>query len=140
MPEPKYEQEIRSILDQMDEFLPEDQSRPVMIRPSKRPIPIPVQPQPTASWLINYPFFVAALLVIVGRYVILPLLGPQIALAFGLAAGACIVLTLIQAVRQYRRGSSYERRWRGQVLPPAPSPFQQSLAQWWNQIRNRRTH
>ncbi len=131
---PKYEKEIRALLDDMPEFLP-DEKTPLpfrKVRPSRQFTP----PARTPRFVISAKSVAILAFVCLGiSYVIRPA-AHQIAQYFGVATVALIVLALGLAVAEGRR-TSYERRWRGRVITlPSDTPgWQRSLGQWWWRVR-----
>ena len=148
MSSPRYEREIRSLLDDLDHFLPDDP------RSGKRPPPNSggrrrSDPPITAAhatvpswiaWLLRYPFFGAAALVIVARFVLLPLpdVGPTAALTCAALAIGLIVYMLWQSVHRVRYGTPFDRKWRGQRIDQPQSDVGQMLSRWWTRLHRRR--
>jgi hypothetical protein len=144
--DPRYEREIKHILEDMPDFLPEDKNRePIPFRrPAKRK---PVAPRQGPAFRLPFPslsipqylIIVAVICLVgswVGRYFI-----PQFTGYLGIIATLCFLGALIVSILD-NRGPSYEKKWRGQVLNlPSDSPgWQRRLQQWWWRTRygNRR--
>ena len=131
--DPKYEREIRDLLDRMPEFLPQDKSNePVRLhryRAERRFRPWVSAPRLSLSARnAAIAFFVALGL----SYVIRPI-SPQIASYLGVLSVVLLTLGLALAVLSRRQGK-YERRWRGRVITlPSDTPrWRVALEQrWW---------
>lgn len=138
MPEPRYEREIRTLLEELDEFLPGEEPRPL---PSHRPPPTfrlgrwltgPV------AWFARYPLLAIALLLVVAHFLpALPVAGRYLAVACVAVAAFLLFWWLVGAVRRALWGVPYERRWRGRSIDPPPGQFYRSLGAWWRRVGGR---
>lgn len=136
--DPKYEREIRDLLDRMPEFLPHDKSNePVRLhryRVERRFRPPISAPRVSLSPRnVAIAFFVTLGL----SYVIRPI-SPQIASYLGVLSVVLLTLALALAVLSSRR-AKYERRWRGRVITlPSDTPrWRVALEQGWWRLRRK---
>jgi len=147
--ESKYEREIRSLLDGLDDFLPDETQRAPGAAQSQRPAaPLRFRKRSPldswteqagafALWLVRYPFFAAALSIAVGAVLVRPIFGGHAALPFGIAAGGFLVLLFVRVIRHAMYGQPYERRWRGQLIDPPLGHGYEALVQWWQRTLGR---
>jgi len=149
MGSPRYEREIRSLLEGLDDFLPDEPSRRRRLVP---PEGAPAAGSPRGSgamhavlpgavvWILRYPFYAAVLFLVVGRFLLAPLpeIGQIATLFCGVAASFLLILVVFRAFNRVRYGVPYERVWRGEVLEGPSSRISQILSTWWNRLGGRR--
>jgi hypothetical protein len=135
--DPRYEREIKSILEDMPDFLPDGESRePIPFRrpAKKKPVAHPRGPAFRLSLpylsIPQYLIIVAVICLIgswLGRYFI-----PHLTGYLGIVASICFIAALVWSILG-NRGPKYEKKWRGQVMNvPSDSPnWQRRLQQWW---------
>lgn len=149
MSAPRYEREIRSLLEGLDDFLPDEPSRGRLPRPFRGSRasegrrggePMQAVVPGAVIWALRYPFYAAVLLIVVGRFLLAPLpeVGPIAAICCGVAAAALVVLVVARAFNRIRYGAPYERTWRGEVVEAPSTRIGQMLAQWWYRVSGRR--
>lgn len=133
---PRFEKEIRDLLDDMPEFLPEQQARAPIPLPKARVNRHVTTPTHTLRLAITSKTVAILAFVCLGlSYVVRPV-AHQVSPFFGIATVALMVLALGLAVGEGRR-MNYERRWRGRVITlPSDTPgWQIALGQWWWRAR-----
>lgn len=130
MPTPRYEREIRSILEKMPTFLGDNQAAPSRAgnRPPQRRAPAPLE-----GWWARDAYIMAALLTIVARFGE-PAIGIAGAHLLAWIAALCVVFAvIISIVRAFARPTP-PKMWRGNVIYlPSRQPFQR-LAAWWRRV------
>ncbi len=145
MSSPRYEREIRSLLEGLDNFLPDEPSRGRRARQNRdvrasnvRRSGEPMQAVVPGAviWLLRYPFYAAVLLIVMGRFIFAPLpgIGPIAALSCGVGAVALVVLIMYRAINRVRYGAPFERVWRGEVVDGPSSRISKLLARWWTRL------
>ena len=131
--DPKYEQEIRELLDRMPEFLPKDRNDepiPLRQRRTSRHFSPPLS-APRVS-LSPRNAAIAGFVTLGLSYIVRPF-SPHVASYLGVLTVALLALALALAVVSSRR-TKYERRWRGRVITlPSDTPaWRRALEQrWW---------
>ena len=133
MPTPKYEREIRALLDKLPEFLNEGPAR----RPGRAPAPRRAPGRPpaqTQTWWARDAYGMAALLTILavlGR----PALGSVGTHVLAWIAAALVVFALAVSVLRAVTAPRQPKIWRGNVLQyPTRGPWER-LAAWWRRGR-----
>ncbi len=136
MPNDKYEDEIRDILNRMDNFVPEDGQAP------RREPPRPRQPSPLSIWAANLRRRLATFdstSMIVGCIVlalaagILHKIFPPFGALAGLASAACLLGAILVPMFSRRYGRA-DRHWRGRVIDYQPVRMRQPFSWrylWW---------
>ncbi|GEM_PF-3040693 len=135
MPNDKYENEIRDILNRMDNFIPEGGGSPR--RPQR-----PSQPSPWSAWrsglrrqlfLYNSTQLLAGWVLLALAAALLHKIFPPLGMLAALGSVACLLGAILIPMlsRQYGRS---ERRWRGKVIDYQPAKIRRSFSwryAWW---------
>jgi len=135
MPTPKYEREIRSLLDKLPNFLP-DTSPSAPSAPRRQPSPPRASvPSPPRSWLLRDAYAMVALLVVLARFG-QPVLGSAGAHLLGWVAVVVLVLALSSSIVRFFVRPTPPDIWRGNVItyhPRSGAPaFPFWLRRWLN--------
>lgn len=130
MPTPRYEREIRSLLEKMPTFLGDNQNAPH--RQPNRPAPRRAAPQ-LEGWWARDAYIMAALLTILARFG-QPALGAGGAHLLAWIASLLVVFAVVVSIVRAFVRPSPPKMWRGNVVYlPSRQPFGR-LAAWWRRI------
>lgn len=134
MPTPKYEREIRSLLEKMPTFLGDAPSPRAKV-PNR---PAPRRPSFTLhEWWARDAYIMAALLTVLARWGGRALGAGGAMLLAWLAAGLVMVAVGISVIRAFTRPQQ-TRLWRGNVIDYPTRRLDLHLANWWRRFNNGR--
>jgi len=134
MPTPKYEREIRSILEKMPTFLGDGPSPrgKAPHRPAPRRSPFTLQ-----GWWARDAYIMAALLTILARWGGRALGSGGAMLLAWLAAALVIVAVGISVIRAFMRPQP-AKTWRGNVIDYPSRRLDLHMTNWWRRFNNGR--
>jgi di/tricarboxylate transporter len=129
MPHDKYEDEIRDILNKMDDFVPDGEDRPR---------PRPKAPPPWSGWVARMrlrlngydstTFMAAMVMLALGGWLLHKIYPPFGAIA-ALGSVACLLIAIGLPMISRRYGTT-ETRWRGKVIDYEPYRIRRSGSTW----------
>lgn len=139
MPRDKYEDEIRDILNKMDDFIPEERHRPKPRKPASPPL--------LNRWAANLrrQLYTSNSMSLLAGTVIFALAAgllhriyPPFGMLAALASVGCLLLAIAVPMVSRRYGQP-EKRWRGKVVDYEPYRFRREGASWkylWWRIKS----
>lgn len=129
MPTPRYEREIRSMLENMPEFLSDGKARREnrARKPPRRPLAAP-----SAAWTRDA-YLMAALLTVLARFGA-PALGPAGAHLIAWIAAALVVFAVVSSIVRAVRSPRQPPMWRGNVITYPNNSVTQRLTLWWRRF------
>jgi hypothetical protein len=130
MPTPKYEREIRSILDKMPRFLGD--GGPAPGRPPHRSTPRR-GPFTLQDWWARDAYIMAGLLTVLARFGE-PALGAAGASMLAWLAAALIIFAVVTSVVRAFARPQPPKMWRGNVLNYPTRRTEVRLAEWWRRL------
>jgi hypothetical protein len=129
MPHDRYEDEIRDILNKMDEFVPDGEDRPKRRPPT---------PPPWSGWVTKLrrqlstydsTALMAAMIVLALGGALLHRIYPPFGVIAAILSVACLLLAIGLPIFSRRYGTT-ERRWRGNIIDYEPYRIRRSGSSW----------
>lgn len=130
MPHDRYEDEIREILNKMDEFVPDGEERPKRRRQKT--------PSRWSSWMTKLrrqlngydsTAYMAAMIVLALAAGLLHRIYPPFGAIAAILSVACLLMAIGLPILSRRYGTA-ERRWRGKIIDYEPYRIRRSGSSW----------
>lgn len=129
MPHDRYEDEIRDILNKMDEFVPDGEERPKRRPPTPPPWSGWVARQRRRLGSYDSTAFMAAMVVLALAGGLLSRIFPPLGAIAAIMSVVCLLIAIGLPLFSRRYGST-ERRWRGKIIDYEPYRIRRSGSSW----------